>query len=130
MKNIITLFFSILLITAVSFSSCKKDDETDPLSCDLETASTSFEEASLNVTYKLEASGDYTISSFFYYDESGKVELQNPEPQEITVSLSNQKNMQAGAVGNVTDGSIKVSYKATTETTIYEGIDQCSQSTN
>ncbi len=130
MKNFTTLFFSILLITAISFSGCKKDEETDPLSCNLQTASTTFSEETINVTYKLEASGDYTISSFFYYDESGKVEMQNPAPQEITVSLSNQKIMQAGAVGNVTNGSIKVSFKATTETSIYEGIDQCSRSTN
>jgi hypothetical protein len=131
MKNITKLFFSTLLVVAVAFTSCKKDDETEPLSCNLATASTTFSEESINVTYKLEATGDYVISSFFYYDETGKVEMQNPAvPQEITVTLSDQKTMQAGAVGNVTNGSIKASFKATTETSVYEGIDQCSQSTN
>jgi len=39
--------------------------------------------------------------------------------------------MQTGATGNVTNGSIKVSYKAQSSNSTYEGIDQCEQqSTN
>ncbi len=40
--------------------------------------------------------------------------MQNPEvPQNFTVTLSSQKKMEAGAVGNVTNGYIKVSFEAT-----------------
>ncbi|MBU2557625.1 MAG: hypothetical protein KJ578_07590 [Bacteroidetes bacterium] len=131
MKNSFKTVWAIALVILVSLSSCKKDDDPTPLSCNLATASAEFSEDSIDVTYKLEATGDAKISSFFYYDETGKVELQNPDfPKEIKITLTQQKSMQAGAVGNVTNGSIKVSFKATTETSNYEGIDQCSQSTN
>lgn len=121
------LFFGLIFI-----AGCQKNQETTDMSCQLQTNTTVFEESSLDVTYKLEASGDYTISSFYYYDETGKVVLQNPAvPFEITVSLAAQKTVEAGAAGSVKNGSIEASYKATGDSAVYIGLDQCEQqSTN
>jgi|GEM_PF-1595627 len=123
--------WAVALVILVSLSACKKDDDPEALSCNLQTASSVFTEASIVVTYKLENTGDAKVTSFFYYDETGKIEVQNPTlPLEKQVSLTNQKTMQAGALGNVTNGSIQVSYKATTSNSSYQGSDMCSQSTN
>lgn len=124
-------FWAVALVILVSLSACKKDDDTKALSCNLQTAASEFSEASIVVTYKLENTGDAKVASFFYYDETGKIEVQNPTlPWEQQVTLTTQKTMQAGATGNVTNGSIKVSFKATTSNSSYEGSDFCSQSTN
>jgi len=121
--------WALALILLVSLSACKKDDKVNALNCNLETAATEFSEDSIFVTYKLESTGDAKVTSFFYYDETGKVEVQNPTlPTEIQVTLTFQKMMQAGAKGSTTNGSIKASYKATTANSSYEGSDFCSQS--
>lgn len=127
MKTIkLYLLFALTLLIA---QSCKKDKEADPLSCNLETAVSEFVEENLTVTYTLRASGDYTISTFYYYDETGRVELSNPSvPQELVVNLAGQKKMQAGATGTVKNGFIEVSFLAETESTKYEGSDRCEQS--
>ncbi|HOI31966.1 MAG: hypothetical protein PHG67_07395 [Bacteroidales bacterium] len=131
MRIITKILLSSIFLMILSFSSCKKDDEISPMSCNLKTSSTEFTEESINVTYKLEVDGDYTVTSFFYYDETGKVEMQNPEvPQNFTVTLSSQKKMEAGAVGNVTNGFIKVSFEAIAPGSEYKSSDLCSQSSN
>jgi hypothetical protein len=126
MKKSSLLLLVVLVFLAIS---CKKDKEADPLSCNLETAASEFVEESLQVTYELRASGDYNIASFYYYDESGRIEMENPTvPQDIEVTLTSQKKMQAGATGTVKNGFIEVSYAAETESTTYEGSDRCEQS--
>lgn len=121
-----------LLFMALLILGCSKSNDTTDLSCQLQTNTTVFEGSSIDVTYSLGAEGDYTIKSLYYYDESGKVELQNPAvPFELTVTLTQQKTIEAGALGSVKNGLIKVSYKATSDTAVYQGLDQCEQqSTN
>lgn len=121
--------WAVALIIFVSLSACKKDDDPKALTCNLQTAASEFSEPSIVVTYKLVNTGDAVVSSFFYYGETGKIEVQNPDlPKEIQVTLTDQKTMQAGAVGTTTNGSIEVSFKATTANSSYEGSDFCSQS--
>lgn len=121
------LLVSVLLLVS---ASCNKAREADPLGCNLNTAAAVFEEDSISVTYNLAAGGNATLSLFYYFDESGKVEVSNPEfPQTITVQLSSQKTMQAGARGTVKNGFIAVSYEAVSDSTVYSGSDRCEQST-
>lgn len=125
--------WAVALVMFISFSACKKDEDKDPepMSCDLKTMAAEFSEESILVTYKLENTGDAKVTSFFYYDESGKVEVQNPaSPSEIKVTLTDQKTMQTGAVGNVINGSISVSFEAKSQNTTYESSDFCSRSSN
>lgn len=123
--------WALALVILVSLSSCKKDDDPTSLSCDLQTAAIEFNETSISITYKLKNTGDAKVASLFYYDETGKVEVQNPTmPWEMTLTLTNQKTMQAGAKGNVTNGSIEVSYLASIPGSRYESSDFCSQSSN
>jgi len=129
MKVSFKSIWAVALILLVSLSACKKDDKVNTLSCNLETAATEFSEDSIFVTYKLESTGDAKVTSFFYYDETGKVEVQNPTlPTVIQVNLTYQKTMQAGAKGNTSNGSIKASFKATAPGASYESSDYCSQS--
>jgi len=133
MKLSFKTFWAVALVLLISFSACKKDDDkkSEPMTCDLETMAKKFDEESLVVTYKLENTGDAKVTSFFYYDESGKVEVQNPSlPYEIRVTLTNQKSMQTGAVGSVTNGSIEVSFESKGQGYSYEGSDFCSRSSN
>ncbi len=117
-----------LLFVALLVLGCSKSSDISDLSCQLQTNKTVVEVNSIDVTYSLEAEGDYKVVSFYYYDESGKVVLQNPEvPYEFTVTLTDQKTIEAGAQGSVKNGSIKVSYKATSDTAVYQGLDQCEQ---
>lgn len=121
--------YFLIVVFILFANSCNKDKEADPLSCKLETAESEFVEENLTVTYTLRASGDYNISTFYYYDETGRVELSNPSlPQELVVNLAGQKKMQAGATGTVKNGFIEVSFLAETESTKYEGSDRCEQS--
>ncbi|MBZ0242516.1 MAG: hypothetical protein K8F24_04815 [Bacteroidales bacterium] len=131
MKLSFKSFWAVALLILISLSACTKDDDVKALSCNLTTAASEFSNESIDVIYRLEATGDAKVSSFFYFDETGKVEVQNPSlPTEIQVTLTNQKTIQAGAIGNVTNGSIKASYKATALGVHLEGSDFCSQSTN
>lgn len=121
----------LFLVLIISFTSCEKEKSIEKFTCNLLTISNVVAEETIEVTYKLEATGDYTISYWFYMDENGKVELFNPEvPSEIKVSLSHLKKMQSGAAGSVTEGSIKISYTAISATSSYIGIDQCEQKVN
>ncbi|MBU1010471.1 MAG: hypothetical protein KKD74_10070 [Bacteroidetes bacterium] len=126
-----TYLFVLLTFVATSIStSCIKEKETQPMSCVLETANAVFTEASIEVTYTLEVSGDYQVASFYYYDETGKVIIENPTGHSsITVALTNQKLLKAGAEGSVKTGAMKVSYTAQTNTNLYTGSDQCVQTT-
>lgn len=129
MRN--TFFFlSLTLIAAFIITSCDKENDAQPMSCDLETANTQFTEDSIEVTYTLEVSGDYQVATFYYYDETGKVIVDNPTgPKSITVALTNQKLLKAGAEGHVKNGALKVSFTAQTNTNLYTGSDQCEQTT-
>ncbi len=119
----------ILVVSVVLLLACNKEKEADSLSCNLETVPSQFDEDSLEVTYKLEADGEYTLTLFYYYDESGRVEIDNPSlPQEIKVSLSEQKTIMTGARGSVKNGHIEVSYEANTSSSSYSGSDRCQQS--
>ncbi len=123
-KNYILLFLFTLTIIA-----CNKEKEADPMHCELETISTEFEGEQIEVTYTLEASGDYVLHSFFYYDESGLVSQEAPAaPQTIKVMLNEQKTMQAGATGEVRNGMISVKFQAVSDTLVYQGSDRCQQS--
>jgi outer membrane biogenesis lipoprotein LolB len=117
-------FVSIIMILA----ACGKEAEVPEWSCDLKTFENTVNQDQLQVVYKLEANGDYTLASWFYYSENGRIEVTNPlVPSEITVTLSAQQKMQAGAIGKVINGRIKVGYKAITADTTYIGVDQCVQ---
>lgn len=119
----------LFALTLLMVQSCKKDKEADPLSCNLDTAVSEFVEENLTVTYSLKAGGDFNINTFYYYDETGRVELSNPSiTQDIVVNLAEQKKMQAGATGTVNNGFIEVNYSAVTENSTYSGSDRCEQS--
>jgi len=80
------------------------------------------------VVYTLEAQGNYTVESFYYYDESGKVTINNPQiPSSITITLSSQKIMQAGASASVTEGIVQIGFIAQSNLNVYESGDLCQQ---
>lgn len=123
MKRVL-LLVSVLIVLI----SCGKEKEVPEWDCQLQTFENTVSQDQLQVVYKLEAQGEFTVASWYYYGVNGKTEVLNPQlPSEINVTLSSQQKMQAGAVGKVINGSIKVGYKATTADTTYIGVDQCLQ---
>jgi hypothetical protein len=125
------LFFVVFFIALSMTISCEKIVEIPKYTCNLQTISNINSLDQIEVTYKLEATGDYIVSSWYYYGENGKVEINQPAiPSEIVVTLSNQKLLQAGAVGEIINGSISVSYNALAADTSFYGIDQCVQFLN
>lgn len=131
MKSSFKAIFAVAFIILFSLSSCKKNSSGPTVkNCSLVTPTSQFSEASISITYKMEITGDADVTSVFYYDETGKVVVQNPTfPFLIPTILTNQKTMQIGATGNVTNGSIKVSYEAFGNGRTYSGNDICSQGT-
>jgi hypothetical protein len=128
MKSSMKSIWAVALVMLISFSACEDNKDPEDTGCNLETNASEFSEESLNVTYKIIATGDVKVTSFFYFDETGKVEVQNPTlPYEKEVTLSSQKTIQASALGKVTNGSIKVSYKGIGQNTTYESYDICAQ---
>lgn len=125
------IFFIGLLVALTIVLSCEKTVEIPKYTCNLQTISNINILDQIEVTYKLEATGDYIVSSWYYFGENGKVEISQPSlPSEIKVTLSSQKLLRAGAVGEITNGSISVSYNATAADTTFFGIDQCVQFLN
>lgn len=121
-------YFALLFLFIFTGNACNKEKEAEPMQCQLETIAIEFEAEQIEVTYTLEASGDYVIHSYYYYDESGRISQENPTvPQTITVTLNEQKRMQAGATGEIRNGVISVSFQAVNDTVIYEGSDRCQQ---
>lgn len=124
-------FFIGLLVALTIVLSCEKPVEIPKYTCNLQTISNINILDQIEVIYKLEATGDYTVSSWYYFGENGKVEISLPSlPSEIVVTLSNQKLLRAGAIGELVNGSISVSYKAVAADTSFFGIDQCFQFLN
>lgn len=128
MKSSFKSVWTVALVLLISFSACKDDKDQEDLGCILETKVSEFKEESINIIYKIGVTGDVKVTSFSYFDETGKVEVQNPTlPYEKEVTLSSQKTIQASALGKVTNGSIKVSYKGIGQNTTYESYDICAQ---
>jgi hypothetical protein len=125
------IFFIGLLVALTLILSCEKTVEIPKYTCNLQTISNINILEQIEVTYKLEATGDYTVSSWYYFGENGKVEISLPSlPSEIVVTLSSQKLLRAGAIGEIVNGSISVSYNAVAADTSFFGIDQCFQFLN
>jgi hypothetical protein len=125
------IYFIGLLVALTIMLSCEKTVEIPEFTCNLQTISNINTLDQIEVTYKLEATGDYTVNSWYYFGENGKVEISQPSlPSEIVLTLSSQKLLRAGAIGEIVDGSISVSYNAVAADTTFFGIDKCVQFLN
>lgn len=123
------LFVNVVITSIIFvFSACEKPAVIENYTCNLQTISKTFVQPEIEVIYKLEAKGTANVTSWYYWGVAGKVEINNPTvPSEVKLILSTQKKMQAGAIGNISEGSIKVSFKAVSADSSYTGIDQCEQ---
>jgi hypothetical protein len=124
----IRLVMMVTLSAGLLLVSCQDETEIKQMNCHLLTAALEFTEDSIQVMYRFEAKGDCEPESFFYYTDSQKVTINNPDTlAEVYTTLSTQKWIQAGAVGTTMNGSIKVSFKAVALSKTYEAMDQCQQ---
>ncbi|GAB1404592.1 MAG: hypothetical protein PHX54_13345 [Lentimicrobiaceae bacterium] len=131
MKLSLKVLQAATLVLLILSTSCKDDKDPVVQECNLETSTAEFEEASMNVTYTIETTGDAEVSKFTYYDETGKMEIEKPDlPYEKEILLTTQKTIQAKALGKVTNGSIKISFKGVGLNSSYEGSDECSHTSN
>lgn len=113
-------------------SSCHDEIAVTDLSCELQSIQHQITADSIRVDYRLEGTGIYQVSYWSYISPSGEeVVVNNPEvPSNITLHFTGQASPMVKAAVKVSDGSVKVSYKAWVDTTAYVGIDQCIQQIN
>jgi hypothetical protein len=129
MKNWKRIIVGLAIFSTLQFTACVKERDLSPMTCQLETAQEQFIEESIDVVYTLTGQGDCTVESFYYYDESGKVTINNPPlPSTFTTTLSSQKIMQAGASATVTEGVVQIGFMAQSNLNVYESSDLCQQS--
>lgn len=128
MKNWKRIIVGLAIFSTLQFTACVKERDLSPMTCQLETAKEQFTEESIDVVYTLTGQGDCTVESFYYYDESGKITINNPQlPSTFTIALSSQKIMQAGASATVTEGVVQIGFIAQSNLNVYESGDLCQQ---
>lgn len=111
--------------------SCADETALNPLECRIQTFARKNTRESVAVTYELRASGEYQLNRWYYYGPQGRVSVENPQPPLIvTVTLGPNDSIYAGARGRVTEGSLRVSYRAVAADTLFEAADLCTQNLN
>lgn len=120
-RLLIAMFFVIV--------SCKQTPKIKHTECFLETIEHVAAAGGFEVKYSITGEGDFTVNSWYYMDNDGKVELSNPTvPAEITVFIEEGKSFHSGAVGSVTTGLIRIEFEVISDETMISGVDQCVQS--
>jgi len=127
-KTHLLIALLVFLISQLLMASCQDKTDIQRMDCQLLTAAIGFTEDSIQVVYRLEAKGNCSVESFFYYVDNQKIIINKPDTLvEVFTRLHAQRFIQVGATGTSMDGSIKVSFKAVGIDKTYEAMDQCRQ---
>lgn len=120
------------LIGFASFMfSCSEEKVLSPIECHIQTFGRISPRETMTVTYELRSSGESQVSQWFYYGPEGRMVIDRPLlPAIMTVTLSLNDSICAGAIGSVMRGSLRVSYRAVSSDTLIEASDLCIQSLN
>lgn len=111
--------------------SCTENAVVNPLDCRIQTYIRKNTRESVAVTYELRASGEYQLKRWYYYGPQGRVDILNPQSaMTVSVILGPGDSIFAGATGKVTEGSLRVSYRAVAADTLFEASDLCVQNLN
>ncbi|HMM11819.1 MAG TPA: hypothetical protein PKE03_06990 [Bacteroidales bacterium] len=120
-----------LLVLCTLFTACNDQQIVAPAECRIQTFARKNPRESISVTYELKANGQYQLARWYYYGPQGRVSFENPQtPLSVTVVLGANDSIYAGAIGQVTEGSLRVSYRAVAADTLIEASDLCIQSLN
>lgn len=128
MKTTLSIF---VLLSALFAQSCTEKAVVNPLSCRVQTQVRINTYQNIAVTYDLRATGDHKVNQWYYYGPDGKTTLNNPQlPASVTVTLELNDSIYAGAKGEITLGSLRVSYRAVAADTLFTASDLCIQNLN
>lgn len=128
MKSVLSIF---VLLPALLAQSCTEKADVNPLACRVQTHVRINTYQTITVTYDLSATGDHKINQWYYYGPDGKTIQNNPQlPASVTVTLGPNDSIYAGAKGEITLGSMRVSYRAVAADTLFTASDLCIQNLN
>ncbi|PLX01576.1 MAG: hypothetical protein C0595_14190 [Marinilabiliales bacterium] len=122
-------FFIFTVVILFAFSNCKKNNTSDPLTCNLSKQTQLVE--NMTITFSATQTGDGEIKTLTYKVGSDENKIDNPTlPWEIDVEVSAGSFISIEAVGTTKNGSLEVSMKGSNGSTTIEASDYCEQQSN
>ncbi|MBW7846868.1 MAG: hypothetical protein H3C41_02140 [Bacteroidales bacterium] len=121
----------MLFLPGFFLFSCIGKEEVEHLQCQLEATTDEIEGNNIMVIYAIEGNGNYHVDSWVYLAPEGEIKKQSLAlPVSDTLFFSSRVIPKTTAKVKVTDGWVRIGFKAQTEDKEFSGSDKCEQYIN
>lgn len=121
----------MVFLTSFFLFSCIEKEKVEHLQCQLEAAADEIEGNNIMVIYIIEGEGNYHVDSWAYLAPEGEVKTQSLKlPVSDTLFFSSRAVPKTTAKVKVTDGWVRIGFKAQVGDHALSGSDKCEQHIN